>query len=83
MVDDEYNITAIIDWEWAHTAVPAHAFNSPIGLLPVAEFYRGKNTLGDDEVVFARLLEAKGRPDLARVCLGWAPTGPVCILLRL
>ena len=66
MVDDEYNITAIIDWEWAHTAVPAHAFNSPIGLLPVAQFYKGNNTLGDDEAVFARLLEAKGRRDLAR-----------------
>ncbi|KAI1132168.1 hypothetical protein F5Y10DRAFT_274984 [Nemania abortiva] len=56
MVDEDFNITGIIDWEWAHTAPPSHAFNSPIGLLPVADFYDGKNDLGDDEIIFARLL---------------------------
>lgn len=66
LVDEHFNITGIIDWEWAHTASPAHAFNSPIGLLPVADFYSGKNDLGDDEIVFARLLEERGRHDLAR-----------------
>ncbi|KAG5817964.1 hypothetical protein H9Q74_010093 [Fusarium xylarioides] len=66
LVDEHFNITGIIDWEWAHTASPAHAFNSPIGFLPVADFYCGKNSLGDDEVVFARLLEEKGHRDLAR-----------------
>lgn len=65
LVDDEMNITGIIDWEWAHTAPPGHAFNSPIGLLPVGKFYEGAVDLGDDEMVFARLLEGKGRKDLA------------------
>ncbi|EEU37153.1 uncharacterized protein NECHADRAFT_37196 [Fusarium vanettenii 77-13-4] len=66
LVDESFNITGIIDWEWAHTASPAHAFNSPIGFLPVADFYRGENNLGSDEVIFARLLEEKGHQDLAR-----------------
>ena len=66
LVDEHFNVTGIIDWEWAHTASPAQAFNSPVGLLPVADFYSGKNSLGDDEIVFARLLEKKGRQDLAR-----------------
>jgi hypothetical protein len=66
LVDEHFNVTGIIDWEWAHTASPAHAFNSPIGFLPVADFYGGRNDLGDDEVVFARLLEEKGHRDLAR-----------------
>ncbi|KAJ0423286.1 hypothetical protein BJY00DRAFT_310416 [Aspergillus carlsbadensis] len=66
LVDEEFNITGIIDWEWAHTASPAHAFNSPIGFLPVGEFYRGKNNLGSGEVIFARLLAEKGHGDLAR-----------------
>ncbi|KAF5021907.1 hypothetical protein F66182_6055 [Fusarium sp. NRRL 66182] len=66
LVDEQFNITGIIDWEWAHTASPAHAFNSPIALLPVADFYSAKNNLGDDEVVFAHLLEEKGHRDLAR-----------------
>ena len=65
LVDEDLNITGIIDWEWAHTASPVQAFNSPIGVLPVGDFYRGKNELGEDEVVFARLLEEKGRRDLA------------------
>ncbi|KAF7559438.1 hypothetical protein G7046_g4727 [Stylonectria norvegica] len=66
LVDEDFNITGIIDWEWAHTASAAHAFNSPIGFLPVGDFYDGKNDLGDDEAVFAGLLEQKGREDLAR-----------------
>lgn len=28
LVDDDFNMTGIIDWEWAHTAPPAYAFNS-------------------------------------------------------
>ena len=70
LVDAEFNITGIIDREWAHTASLAHAFNSPIGFLPVSDFYRSRNDLGDDEVVFARLLEEKGRQDLARYVRG-------------
>ncbi|KAF9767663.1 hypothetical protein IL306_015140 [Fusarium sp. DS 682] len=65
LVDENFNITGIIDWEWAHTASPAHAFNSPVGLLPVSDFYSGKNDLGDNEIVFARLLEEKGHPGQA------------------
>ncbi|KAG8420711.1 hypothetical protein J3458_002644 [Metarhizium acridum] len=64
-------MTSIIDWEWAHTATASQAFNSPIGFLPVADFYNGKNSLGDDEIIFAQLLKAKGRQDLAQfVCNG-------------
>lgn len=65
LVDEDFNVTGIIDWEWAHTAPPAHAFNSPIGFFSVAQFYSGANDLGDDEATFARILEGKGRRDLA------------------
>ena len=65
MVDNDFNITAIIDWEWAHTA-PAIAFNSPIGFLPVADFYDGQNSIGEDETTFAQILEDNGREDLVR-----------------
>ncbi|KAF3058309.1 hypothetical protein GL218_05369 [Daldinia childiae] len=30
MVDEDFNITGIIDWEWAHTAPPTQAFNYPL-----------------------------------------------------
>ncbi|OAA37909.1 Protein kinase-like domain protein [Metarhizium rileyi] len=66
LVDEQFNITGIIDGEWAHTAPASLAFNSPIGFLPVADFYKGRNSLGDDEIAFAQLLEAKGYQDLAQ-----------------
>ena len=65
LIDEDFNITGIIDWEWAHTASPAHAFKSPIGFLPVGDFYKGIDTLGEDESVFAQLLEDKGHGELA------------------
>jgi len=66
LVDEDYSITAIIDWEWAHTAPEAIAFNSPIGLLPVSEFYDGLNTLGEEEELLAEIFEKKGEPSLAQ-----------------
>ncbi|KAI0535255.1 hypothetical protein GGR58DRAFT_504463 [Xylaria digitata] len=65
LVDKDFNVTGIIDWEWAYTAPPTLAFNSPISLLPVAQFYEGAKNLGDDEITFARILEEKGHQDLA------------------
>ncbi|KAI1820234.1 hypothetical protein F4861DRAFT_77123 [Xylaria intraflava] len=67
LVDEDYNVTGIIDWEWEHTAPPCCAFNSPIGLLPVVNFYNGANDICPDEMTFARLLEEKRRQDLASV----------------
>ncbi|KAF3395394.1 hypothetical protein DPV78_008516 [Talaromyces pinophilus] len=67
LVDDDYNTTGILDWEWAHTDTKSAAFNSPVMLLPVAEFYDGNNQLGQDELVFAQLLQDKGHADLAGI----------------
>lgn len=65
LVDDDYNITGIVDWEWAHTDCPSVAFNSPILLLPVAEFYDGAAMPGEDELHFAQFLEDKGHGNIA------------------
>jgi hypothetical protein len=67
LVDDQFNITGIIDWEWAHTDSKSAAFNSPIVLLPVADFYAGVNCIGGDEMIFAQSFEEKGHPDLAMI----------------
>ncbi|KAE8379592.1 hypothetical protein BDV26DRAFT_163268 [Aspergillus bertholletiae] len=67
LVDSEYNITGIVDLEWAHTDVKSAAFNSPVMLLPIADFYNGKNQLGEDELVYVKLLEDKGHRDLAEI----------------
>ena len=69
LVDEDFNITGIIDWEWAYTAPLSDAFNSPIGFLPVSQFYDGVNFLGEDETIFARLLQEKDHPRLAESVL--------------
>ncbi|KAL9083859.1 MAG: hypothetical protein Q9159_005535 [Coniocarpon cinnabarinum] len=66
MVDDDYNITGIVDWEWAYTTSAALAFKSPQAFLPVADFYNGSTDIGDDERSFASILEAKGSTELAQ-----------------
>lgn len=48
LVDGQFNITGIIDWEWAHTDSKSSAFNSPIVLLPVADFYAGVNCISEE-----------------------------------
>lgn len=66
-VDDEFNITGIIDWEWAFTTPKSSAFNSLIGLLPVKDFYEGINDIGEGEIVFAEILEQSGHKDLGSI----------------
>lgn len=66
LVDDDFNVGGIIDWEWAHTAPAQEAFKSPIGFLPVGDFYDGKNAPGEDEVIFAGFLSERGHPGLAQ-----------------
>ncbi|KAI9042720.1 uncharacterized protein KD926_005049 [Aspergillus affinis] len=65
LINDDYDITGIIDWEWAYTDSKSAAFKSPIMLLPVAEFYNGVNKIGEDESTFATILETRGHQDLA------------------
>lgn len=54
-----FNVAGVIDWESAHKAGPAEAFNSPIGLLPVADLC-GKGAITEDEAVLEQLLKGKG-----------------------
>ncbi|KAJ5569827.1 uncharacterized protein N7459_009257 [Penicillium hispanicum] len=67
LVDDQFNITGFIDWEWAYTDSKSAAFNSPIVLLPVADFYEGANHIGEDEMIFAQSFEEKGHLDLGAI----------------
>ncbi|KAK2740301.1 hypothetical protein FQN57_006181 [Myotisia sp. PD_48] len=65
LVDDNYNVTGVIDWEWAYTTSMSAAFNSPVGFLHVSEFYKGVTNIGDDELKFVEILESKGYNNLA------------------
>ncbi|KAH8434298.1 uncharacterized protein LDX57_011938 [Aspergillus melleus] len=66
LVDEDCNITGIIDWEWAHTDTRSAAFRSPMLVLPVCDFFNGKSELGDNELLLAKSFEAKGHPELSQ-----------------
>ncbi|KAH0365810.1 hypothetical protein KCU65_g5816, partial [Aureobasidium melanogenum] len=66
LVDEEMNITGIIDWEWAFTTTERLAFNSPMLLLPTWDFFQGLSQIGEEEELFAKCLEAKGAFDMAK-----------------
>jgi hypothetical protein len=56
MVDDDFNITGIIDWEWTQTVPRAMAFSSPSWLWDVGDFFDGSNVLSKRESAFAGLV---------------------------
>ncbi|MCJ1251236.1 hypothetical protein MMC30_008467 [Trapelia coarctata] len=69
LVDDEYNITGIIDWESASTECKAYAFSSPGMMWPMAACIEGYNELLPEELQFADIFKARGREDMAEIVL--------------
>ncbi|KAG2167872.1 hypothetical protein JADG_007611 [Aureobasidium aubasidani] len=70
LVDDNYTITGIIDWEWAFSAPCALSFNSPLVLLDLVGFYAGNPAISPAESYFAEALERKGGMGLAECVRG-------------
>lgn len=67
LVDDQYNITGIIDWEFASAEAKELAVSSPCMMWPVGNFYDGSNVLAEDEENFAAIFEQRGRRDMAAI----------------
>jgi hypothetical protein len=67
LVDNDFNITGIIDWEFASIEPKAHAFSTPCMLWPVGDFYSGSNNLSPAEIEFASIYERRGRKDMADI----------------
>ena len=65
LVDENFNITGIIDWEFASVEPKTLAFSSPCMLWPVADFYAGSNRLSSEEMELAVMFERRGRADMA------------------
>ncbi|TCD68869.1 hypothetical protein EIP91_009584 [Steccherinum ochraceum] len=65
LVDDDWNLTGIIDWEWAQACPKAEAFSAPLCLVSTVDYHNGDNSLGPDEVDFAEILDSKGAHELA------------------
>ncbi|KAI4843019.1 hypothetical protein E4T44_06979 [Aureobasidium sp. EXF-8845] len=69
LIDEDYNITGIIDWEFASTETKNSAFSSPCMMWPVQEYYDGSNDLSPEEREFAQMFQGRGRQDMAQMIL--------------
>ncbi|KAI0201777.1 hypothetical protein F4808DRAFT_450114 [Astrocystis sublimbata] len=74
LVDEDYNITAIIDWQFARCVPACEAFGPSLVTADMGELYNptGARSMGlsaDDEFM-AACFERKGREDLARFARG-------------
>ncbi|KAH0354608.1 hypothetical protein KCU81_g1454, partial [Aureobasidium melanogenum] len=69
LIDEDYNITGIIDWEWASTETKNFAFSFPCMMWPVVKYYDGSNELSQEELEFAQMFQRRGREDMAQMIL--------------
>lgn len=69
LVDEDYNITGIIDWEFASTESKPVAFSSPCMMWPVDDYYDGSTQLSPEEIEFAQMFQRCGREDMAQFIL--------------
>ncbi|GAB0139166.1 hypothetical protein EsDP_00007379 [Epichloe bromicola] len=65
LVNADFEIVGIIDWEWCSTTSREEAFSSPCMMWPVAAFYNGSNELAEEELLLAHVFRERGREDLA------------------
>jgi hypothetical protein len=73
LIDKDYNITGIIDWEFASTETKKYAFSSPCMMWPVQKYYNGSNDLSREECEFAQMFQRRGREDMAQMILQGRP----------
>ncbi|KAG6278872.1 hypothetical protein E4U48_000335 [Claviceps purpurea] len=69
LVNEDFDIVGIIDWECCQTAPREVAFSSPQMMWPVKAFYDGSNELTEEELLLARVFRERGREDLASCVL--------------
>jgi len=66
LVDDDYNITGLIDWELAIVTSKGSAFQSPLLLYNLGELYhKGLSTPSEDEKRLSKILREKGAVELS------------------
>ncbi|KAI0466872.1 hypothetical protein F4859DRAFT_507140 [Xylaria cf. heliscus] len=65
LVNEDFDIVGIKDWEWCQTVSKREAFSSLCMTWLVANFYDGSNELADEELRLATIFCERGRGDLA------------------
>ncbi|EPE08107.1 aminoglycoside phosphotransferase [Ophiostoma piceae UAMH 11346] len=70
LVDGDYNITGLIDWQFARFVPAVEAFGPSILTADMGNIYKGKAGLSADDKHLAALFHEKGRDDLAKLAAG-------------
>ncbi|KAF4974261.1 hypothetical protein FZEAL_8810 [Fusarium zealandicum] len=65
LVDDNFKITGIVNWDMVQAVAPGSAFRAPQIMLDFQDLFRGDGEPSDAEEAFAHRLELKLRPDIA------------------
>ncbi|TVY33681.1 hypothetical protein LSUB1_G006555 [Lachnellula subtilissima] len=66
LVNEDYTITGIIEWQFARTVPACEAFGPSLITASLDKLYSKDSGLADDDIFLARQLEMKGRADLAK-----------------
>ncbi|KAI0848966.1 hypothetical protein F5Y00DRAFT_253168 [Daldinia vernicosa] len=69
LVNEDFDIVGMIDWEWCQIVSKDNAFSSPCMMWPVAKFYAGSNELAEEELRLAMIFRERGREDIAKYIL--------------
>ncbi|CAK7233480.1 hypothetical protein SBRCBS47491_008623 [Sporothrix bragantina] len=70
LVDGDYNITGIIDWQFARFVPAIEAFGASLVTADMGSLYDGKAGLGEDDKLMAALFREKCFKDLSRLASG-------------
>lgn len=60
LIDEDYNITGVIDWQFARFAPACEAFGPSLFTADLANLYGGVNGVGADDRLLAKFLTADG-----------------------
>jgi hypothetical protein len=78
MVDDDINVTSIVDREFAATTPKAHTFSLLSMLWDTQKLYGGNNDLTAKEVEFAIIYKDKWRANLTNIVMENATCRGAC-----
>lgn len=70
LVDEAFDITAVIDWQFARFVLACEAFGPSLFTAKLNDLYGGSEGLTDNNLLLADILRRKGREDIADIAKG-------------
>lgn len=70
LTDENYNITAVIDWQFARFVPACETFGPSLVTADLGKLYSASAGLGADDILFADSFKRKARQDLADLAGG-------------